>query len=124
MRIKISEISGNKIVFKSLLGIGKGFWMSDPLPRLDESYEVEIEINDSLKWGENVSFAEEDKEVIAMDNEYGHIQGKVGGIDSDGLVILRLGDSIIMLDNFIPSPPNESFIRLEAITLQLFNACI
>jgi hypothetical protein len=124
MRIRIDEISGNKIVFKSPLGIGKGIWMSDSPPLIDESYEVEIEINDSLKWGENVSFAAEDKEVIGMDNEYGHIQGKVEGVDSDGLVILRLGDSIIMLDNFIPPPPNESFIRLAPVTLRLFNAGI
>jgi hypothetical protein len=123
MRIKISEISDNKILFKSPFGIGKGFWMSDPLPRLDEFYEVEIEINDSLKWRENVRFAKEDKEVIEIDSEYVHIQGKVEGVDSDGLVILRLVDSIIMLDNFIPLP-NGSFIRLEAVKLQLFNADI
>ncbi|MDQ3801738.1 MAG: hypothetical protein M3384_20125 [Acidobacteriota bacterium] len=121
MRIKISEISDNKIVFNTPLGIGKGIWMSDPLPRLDESYDVEIEINDSLKWGENVSFTEADKEAIGIDNEYVYIQGKIEGVDSDGLVILRLGDSVIMLDSFTTLPPAGSFIRIEAVTLQLFN---
>jgi len=123
MRIEISEISdNNKIVFNTPLGIGKGIWMSEPLPLRNKSYDVEIEINDSLKWGDNISFTEDDKEAIGIDNGYVYIQGKIEGVDSDGLVILRLGDSVIMLDNFTTLPPAGSFIRLDAVTLQLFNA--
>lgn len=126
MNIKVKKIikSKNIILFETSVGIGKGIWMSQVLPKLNNLYEVEFEITDDLVWEKNVFFASDNNEEIKIDSEYLCIQGKVERVEQDGLVIFRLGSSIIMLDNFTEPPPSGSFIRFKVRNPQLFNANI
>ncbi len=126
MRIKVIKIieDTNEIVFETLFGVGRGHWMTKTSPKLNAYHEVEFEIPDSLVWEENVFLAKNNKELIEIDNKYLNIQGNIEQIDSDGLVVFRIGSSIILIDEFKDVPPVNSFIQVKISNLRIFDTNI
>ena len=52
-----------EVEFSSQFGRAKGLWMED-LPKVEQSYDVEINIDDVLQWGVDISKTQEDKFML------------------------------------------------------------
>lgn len=123
MRIKIDSLTNMHekymISFSVKNGKGKGIWCGES-PIVGLEYYVEVDINDDLAWGKNI--LETRKEIFSIDlfEEKIILTGKICSVDSDGYVILDLGDSSITFLAAGTALPVESYVRLEIKELLLY----
>lgn len=94
MKILIEQILANKrIIFSSEFGKGIAIWRGDD--RKYKEYEVEVDIEDDLIWGQSVKQSGHKVPSISTDGQISNFIGIFESIDADGYSVLRIGNSII-----------------------------
>ena len=98
MEVLINEIrqEGLNIIvfFSSNFGDAKGFWIGEN-PKINEFYQVEVDINDKLIWNQNIIKNIEHNYSVHLINNLICISGLLDSLDNDGYAVLRIGDNIV-----------------------------
>jgi hypothetical protein len=119
MRIRVTQVykrNGASIVvsFKSTYGSGDAVWHGEVAPEINHVYDVELDVEGKLIWGQNIRECQTAK--YAIDNEDGKLilQGKIEYVDEDGIAALRIGDSLVTLEIVGDAVPAGLFVRVLA----------
>ncbi|WP_250658638.1 hypothetical protein [Alkalimarinus coralli] len=124
MKIKIEKTNNQgdeiHIDFLSDYGRGSAIWAGE-IPTPGAMYDVEIEIDDDLLWGENISTTTKNKPTIAIEKDMLVVAGKVIKLEKNGCLSIAVGDSIILLD--VESPPEEivGLIEFRASDVKVYS---
>lgn len=124
MKIIIKSFEENneetKVVFSSEFGEGTALWQG-ALPKEGMSYDVEIEIPNVLKWGKDINETNSHLYSIKIINNRVCFEGKFESIsDEDGCMVVRFGNSILLLETEGVSPGAQSFLRFEIDKLIMY----
>lgn len=117
MRIHIEKIlrtnTGLAVEFISSLGTASVAWVG-PEPKIKEFYEVEIDIDEQFKWGENI-WESNERPHIASQNDIVSISAELLQYDSDGCAAIKLEDSVILIElSELPQPSPKSIMLKSA----------
>ena len=94
MRILIEQIlSCEKVIFSS--EFGKGISVFKGNDTKCKKYDVEIDIEDNLFWGQSIKQSNQKLPLISMNAGIDNFVGILESIDADGYCVLRMGNSII-----------------------------
>src|ERR1044071_7813612 len=115
MRITITQIlpsstSNVKVKFLTKSGVGEAFWGSRNTPQLNHTYDVEIEVRDILNWGKTIYFCSPEADLVEIKANQLLLRGKLESLEQDGSAILRIDDSIILLETKGDVIRKDSFI--------------
>lgn len=120
MEIEIKELKQDgKVVFITDCGGAIGKWEAES-PKL-KIYNVEINIEDELFWGDNIllnDISEEQISVTEMDKVI--LKGKLESVDDDNCAVLRIKNSIILFDAVGAPFPVGSMIKIFANNITLY----
>lgn len=111
MQVKITRIMNNNlkphslVEFETHYGGGVAYWYGS-LPNIAQVYDVELEIEDVLIWNKTVVGVSKREFVVSYQNESLILQGEIERISPEGIIYLRLGESIITFET------RESFSTL------------
>ena len=121
----VSQEDGQiEVEFSSQLGRAKGLWMDD-FPKVEQSYDVEINIDDVLQWGIDIYNMQEDKFMLQETERDLLLQRTLDNYDEgEGLSIIRLGTSILIIDTTGEPEPIGSPVCMKVKTLKLFDTHI
>jgi len=108
------------IAFRSPLGEAEANWEDEP-PKAGRTFDVELEVDDELVWGINISPTTASEPSIAERNGKVHIVGQLTNVDSDGVATLRLGDSWLLCQIAGDPEPVGGFLQLEVNSITLFD---
>lgn len=101
MRITVTSITnstnGLLVEFLSQYGTGQGHW-TEGLPNVDQEYDVEIDLDDPLKFGENIKRSDDEVPRIYCLEQQTSFIAKIENVLDDDTVSLRLGDSLILAE--------------------------
>lgn len=123
MRITVEAVDAprQRVSFHTSLGSGEARW-SGPEPRVGESYDVEIEIDDELRWGQSLRPAEEARPRLRQLQDGSlELAGEVVLSEDDGFVGLRCGESVVSLEVEGPRPAVGEWVVLRAKAVTLFD---
>jgi hypothetical protein len=126
MNVKIVDIlekilSGYKIVAQVDNNEFISEWNGDK-PEINRSYDVEIDIDDELKWSSNISLSNEDSNLIIQNNNYIRIVAKLDYNYADNLATLNLYDSIVIIDvEGIEQDISNKWVEMQCSSIKLFN---
>jgi hypothetical protein len=85
-----------KVSFSTEFGGAEAFWNGDA-PRVGDEYAVEVEIAQTLQWGNTIKSSPAVASCITFDNDTGIvIVGQLESMDDDGFAVIHLGPSIII----------------------------
>jgi len=121
--LNIIEIKNKFFVkFKSEYGEIIGEWM-DGIPILNQTYDVEFNIDIKLKYNENIFISNLYRFAIWMEEDNIILNGQFDSLNDDCLAI-RLG-GIILLDfysnDFVISLNKDSFLKIIVPNIQIYN---
>ena len=101
MKIKIektySEFGKVRVEFSSDYGISAAMWVGE-VPVIGSFYDVELDVDDDLVWGENISMTSTNATMISLEEEFFVVVGAVISLEEDGCVSISIGDSVILLE--------------------------
>jgi len=66
-------------------------------PKANQKLDVEINIDDELIWGENLTASKKNALSISFNLGFTYITGELVTIEDDGCGALRIGDAIILI---------------------------
>ena len=109
-----------KVAFSCEFGEGIAVWQG-MIPKEGNSYDVELEISNVLKWGKDIHGTNSHLYSIEILNNRVCFEGKLeSASDEDGCCVVRFGDSIILLETEgIPSEL-QSFLRFETDSVIIY----
>ncbi len=100
-KIKVERMDGNPngvhIDFSSEYGTSTALWVGEK-PTLGAIYDVELEIDDDLVWGESISTTTNNRTTIGLEESMFIVVGSVINLEEDGCLSIAVGDSVILLD--------------------------
>jgi hypothetical protein len=94
--IAVSEDSPPIVAFEAPVGGGAGCWIAGR-PVLGRGYDVEIEIDDELEWGQQVRLAVGDEVGLSTVDGDVRVRARYEAVDG-GLATLSVGGSIVMIE--------------------------
>lgn len=123
MNIRILSIETHqqqeRVKFESTVGVGFGVWIGK-LPTQGESIDVEVEIDDDLKWGRNITMTNESASTITSENSQFRFVAEVVTYEGNGCLSVRLGESVILL-NVEDVPGNvKGWVECRAESVKLY----
>ena len=114
MKIKVEKTYSNdcevRVDFSSDFGRSAAIWEGEA-PAAGVYYDVELDVDNTLVWGESVSTTSSNKSTIALEEELFVVIGKVISLEEDGCVSISVGDSVILLD--VENAPKELTGHIE-----------
>ena len=114
MKIKVEKTYSNdcevRVDFSSDFGRSAAIWEGEA-PAAGVFYDVELDVDNALVWGESVSTTSSNKAMIALEEELFVVIGKVISLEEDGCVSISVGDSVILLD--VENAPKELTGHIE-----------
>lgn len=127
MQVKITKIVKENahphyslVEFETSYGSAIAYWYGSS-PNVEQYYDVELEIQDSLVWNETVVEIVDQDFLLNYLNESLILQGRIELI-TDETVDLRIGDSIITFTSKGKIPiQNQSSVKIYAKNVVLFN---
>jgi hypothetical protein len=133
VRILVDDIrrgpdSRIEIAFSCAIGGGVATWRSaHGPPHAGRSYDVEIDIADSMELGRNTSILAAPRPAISGTEERARLSGTIDSVDEDGLVYLRLApDCVVMIDaspgEFEPGHAVELDVPIASVELVPFGS--
>lgn len=119
MKIKIIEIRGPFVTFRSDLGDGYAKWSGEK-PHLNSNYNVEIDIDDKFVWGQNIATTDATATITKDDNYNIIAVAEVIAYEKDGCLSLKLNESVILLE--VEGVPDNvtGNVKLRAVDVTLF----
>ena len=98
IKVKIIKINDDrKVDVRTQYGMLSGFWNGD-IPKLNEEYEVELEVDDTLKWTGEIIKVDADIFDCSIKDNLVHIIGCVEVVEDDGYTVIRIGDNVLTID--------------------------
>lgn len=86
-----------KVRFETPIGVGVGIWNGE-LPVLGDRTDIEIDIDDDLEWGKNITMTNSNIGMIAIEKNLFRFVARVISYEDDGCLTVKLGDSVVFLD--------------------------
>lgn len=126
MRVKVVESTSQQetvtVRFSSEFGEATASWIG-ACPPTNTEHDVEFSIAEPIFIWQRNEGAKDKTDLIEMTHDGVRICAKVDGVDADGLVALRLRDSLIQVESRGPTPPIgiHVCIVVKAITLFPYN---
>jgi len=124
MKIKVEKMSCNdnviRVDFSSDYGRSSALWVGE-IPTLGTFYDVELDIDDDLVWGEGISTTKRDRAMIALEKGVFVVVGKVIKLEEDGCLSVSVGESVVLLD-VANAPENISgLIECHALDVKVYS---
>jgi hypothetical protein len=122
MKIRIidEEADASVVSFHTDFGDAVAVW-NGAVPKTDTIHHVEIEVQDTLIWNENIEQIQDNKHALGMDAGVFFLVGRLESADDDGYSIIRIGDSIVAATVFGPPPPLGVFVKLRSRNVALYD---
>jgi hypothetical protein len=126
MRVHITSIlkEGDQdptVAFVTRYGGGQAIWPGIP-PNVQQTYEVELDINEVLLWGGTITAVVPGEPTI---NQEGHdlvLRGHLDQLNLDGTGSLRIGESIVMFDYTGEPPVAPEFVQIRTVHAIMYDA--
>ena len=96
-QLKINEKGESIVSFTSPYGTGDAKWHGTK-PLVNNTYDVEIEIEEIFTVDQNICKAKQDEYSIEKEGAYLKINGKIDALPQEGCAIIRLAESIFAID--------------------------
>lgn len=101
MKIKVEKMYSDgdavRVEFSSDYGRSAAIWVGEP-PITGSFYDVELDVDDDLIWGESISTTSRNTATISLEEELFVVVGTVISLEEDGCLSISVGDSVILLD--------------------------
>lgn len=96
-------------------------WYGDK-PEKNESYAVEMDIDDELIWKTNICFSSENDNVIIQKDKGSKIVAKLDYNSEDNLATLKVYDSIVLVDiEGIEQGISSEWVEINCDSIRLSN---
>lgn len=96
-------------------------WDGDK-PKIDESYVVEMDIDDELIWETNICFSSENDNAIIQKDKGIKIVAKLDYNSEANLAILKAYDSIVLIDiEGIEQDISNEWVEINCVSIRLSN---
>jgi hypothetical protein len=118
--IKAEVEEGFKIRFTSSDGRGVAIFVGNK-PNLNTDYFVEVEINGTLKWQEDITKIEDNVSKFEEEGNLVSVSGILESVDNDGYTVIRIGTTIIALETEGVHPPIGSTVKVRPSELKLYD---
>ena len=125
MRITVTAVSEDSppvVAFETPIGGGTGCWFAER-PTPGQSYFVEFDVEEELTWGQQIVPTSSDEISLSTTDGWVRFRARCES-DHDGVVLLSLGGSLVMLDVAdVPAglPAGTSVeLTLDGRTIRLF----
>ncbi|EKY3120852.1 hypothetical protein SMY46_001703 [Cronobacter turicensis] len=118
-KLKILDITENKVSFSSSLGDALAIWYGER-PRSNHCYDVEIDIDDFFEWGVNINYTSHEKSSIEVVDGIFKGVAKFLNYEDDGVLSVMLGDAVVLLEAGSPQGSGEFiafFTSVDHVTL-------
>lgn len=123
MLVRIEEVirglHGTLVRFSCSAGTAVAVWRGDEV-RESESHDVELDINDVLRWGEDILAVQATVESVKTSDSSTSIVAALEFLDADGSGALRLCDSIVLVDTTGLAPARPKMVAISCEHLALF----
>lgn len=118
MKISVQQVKGGsgepyEVLFSCNAGQGWSRWSSPEAPGVGSSYDVELDVDDSIELGRNAVFSEEGSSGVAIDANGVILVGVVESRDEDGMTYLRLASDCLLMIESDDDLPTGRCIRLS-----------
>lgn len=127
MRLRIRSIEKNLdgalVYFSSPVGDACGRWIGSP-PSVDQEYEVEFDIPETLRWGQDVEETVVDQDSIFQKEDGIRIIGEIASFDDDLVATVRLGNSLFLVGFDRRPPSSVRRIEIKTGSIGLFDVNI
>lgn len=124
MKIKVERTSndGNETLvdFSSNYGNSTSIWVGEN-PTPGRLYDVELEIDDDLVWGKNISTTTKGRTSIALEDGMFVVVGSVISLEEDGCLSIVVGDSVILLE--VENAPEDisGLVECRALDVKVYS---
>ncbi|KGR84257.1 hypothetical protein [Lysinibacillus odysseyi] len=109
-----------KVAFSSNFGEGIALWQG-AIPKEGNSYDVELEIPNLLKWDKDIQETKSHCYLIEILDNRVCFEGKLESFsEEDSCCVVRLGDSIILLETEGVPSEVQSYLRFETDNIILY----
>lgn len=123
MKIRIidtfSEPGLLHVSFQSPVGSGIALW-SDSLPKADEIVDVEFDLDEVFSWGKNMTHSSEKTPKISAIANVTYITAELPQSADEKCAVLKLSDSIILIELDGPIPLEAGFVEVRAARIHLY----
>ena len=128
MKIQITKVfteNAKKIVveFSSLVGECKAIWMGGK-PSLGNIYDVEIDVESKLTWGEDILLSNSETYQINCTNNYISLVGKLVAVEEDNSAAMQIENDIILLETFGSPFKEGSFVEIITNEILVYDTAI
>ena len=127
MRVTVTSLVDAKtglIGFTTQYGDGVGHWQGD-LPVVGHSYEVELSVDAALRCGIDLNVVGDEASPMLRVTGIGtELVGELIAVEEDGSAVVRMAESVLMLDVLGATPPLPSWVRLGPLRLSLHDTSI
>ena len=100
--IMITAVDKHKVEFTSALGCGAATWVGMP-PRQGNTYYVEIDIDEVLKFGENLIPSDKNISSVNVIDGKAVFVAEVISYEDDGILTISLGGNVVFLEIKLPA---------------------
>ena len=121
--IETFNMENNRVIFASQYGKGMAFWDGES-PKINTYYWAEIEIPELLEWDIDIKTEKSTAYMIGIQREACYFTAKVESACEDGSCIIRIGDSIVVLETEGRPFENGTYISFSSKEVTLFNTDI
>lgn len=122
MNVKVADIlDENRVVVQVERNEFIAEWDGDK-PERNESYAVEMDIDDELIWKTNICFSSESNNVIMQKDKGIKIVAKLDYNNEDNLATLKVYDSIVLIDiEGIKQNISNKWVEINCDSIRLSN---
>lgn len=106
------------IGFLCRYGVGRGIWTVG-VPRLDQEYDVEIDIDQSICVGLNTKVTRDETPRINSSEHQVAIIAKIENVFENHTVSLRFGDSLILVEYEGVLPTNGTWVEVTVPQIEI-----
>ena len=122
MNVKIADILDKRRVVVQLEGNEFIAEWDDDKPEINESYAVEMDIDDELIWKTNICFSSENDNAIIQKDEEIKIVAKLDYNSEANLATLKVYDSIVLIDiEGIEQEISNEWVEINCDSIRLSN---
>ncbi|MDF2671674.1 MAG: hypothetical protein K0R67_3980 [Paenibacillus sp.] len=127
MKIVITDIQKDhdtiSVLYTSEYGSGRAIWMSIE-PDIRKEYFVEIDIPEIVQWGLEITLSEQKLYSLKTTGDVTWINGLLESVEEDGVITMRLGQSILLVESTGEPLSCGKFVELKANKMLLFDSNI
>jgi len=123
MKITINKLGLRKdeVSFTSPFGEGKGIWCGSMPVTLQETYNVEFDMNQLLMRWIDILPASTTEYSMGIDNENTIFVGKLENIEEDGTAFLQMEESLIMFECLGEPMALGTFVEVKTSNVRIYD---